>query len=305
MTLIEKTTREGCQIEVWYDHSTENPNQWSGEDVCLVAFDHRSCWLPAVGAGTMELGKKEDVRALLAWDKPVPPDPGEPPEEPDAEDYPDTDEGQAEYDAAYTKWQARDEAYDKAVEAREEYEDWEDSHREGYRVFTVGAHVHSQVHLTFGEEIFWSDEYAFDQAFGFVVVRVESFVEPEAPSEEFLRIAEERPRHGRSEEAAREHFEQMRRYVSGEVYGFSVEAPDGVETSLGGIYEDPSSDYVQEQIEAAVKAWVDRRDKFAQSMSSEDLAKAVHAVKHAEAGALIAEGDEAMTLYLLRKQQGA
>ena len=168
-------------------------------------------------------------------------------------------------------------------------------------MFTVSAYIHSGVCLYFGEEIDYHDEEAFDRAYGFVVVRCADFEEEESMLEEFSRVADGVEKPDRVLAAAKSHYETVNQYVQGQVFGFTVEFPDGETESCGGYFGSYDDAYIRDEIAAHIHDWVSERDRMVAMASAEQLASAVRVVKAEEAEAIVAEGTEYIGAFLSSK----
>ena len=295
---VHSYEKERCKVSIWHDDQAENPNDWNGSEVCVVTFDRHYCWMTSEGKHGMGISSKEDVQQYLPWTQDVPPQPGPEPEEPDPDDYGDDAEGQAEYDAHYAQWEDELQKHAEAAEAYEPYEEWEDQYIEGYRVFTVSAYVHSGVALYFGDEIDYHEEEAFDDSYGFVIIRCASFERDESLVEEFSRIANGVQKEDTVRKAAESHFDLVSQYVSGSVYGFTVTFPDGEDDSCGGFYGDYDSEHITEEINGHINWWVNKVQQMEQVSTPDQRAELVRQSKLREAERIIAEGDEAVLVYL-------
>lgn len=298
MTVVHEFEKEGCKVEIWHDEYADNPNDWNGEALVLVTFDSRYCHLTSEGKHSMDISKKEDVRRFLRWTEDVPKDPVCPEDEPDPDCFPDDADGQAEYDQAYLEWEEDNERYAAEVDAYEPYEEWENEYTPGYRVFTVSAYIHSGVCLYFGEEIDYHDEEEFDAAYGFVVVRCADFEIKETMLEEFSRVANGEKKPDRVLAAAESHYESVNQYVQGQVFGFTVEFPDGETESSGGYFGSYDHKEIMGDVNRHIHDWVSERDHMIATASADQLASAVRDVKVAEAEAIAEEGQEALVAFL-------
>ena len=292
---IETYEEDGCHVTIWADGHSENPNDWNAGAVAVVTFG-RQCQI--LCERHLSIKRRGDVRRFLSWSEEVPPAPGPEPEEPDSDDYGNDEDGDIEYDKEYAFWESEHARWLTASEARDAYEDWDDQHLSGYRVFTVNAYVHGGVSLSFGEEITYEEEDEFERAYGFVVIRCAPFEKPVSATELFLHEAAGTQPDDHVLLAAANHVETVAAWVEGDVCGFTVQLPNGEEESCGGFYGDAGRSGIKEEIEGHISWWRSHKARFLAETTPEQRSEWVKAQKLADAEDILAQGDDTVVAYL-------